>query len=85
MLAIALAVAPTFAFAADDIDVPDVPANLVVPDDNEVFLVGHAVGTQNYVCLPTAVGYAWTFFGPQASATPPPAIGDGTRRQCPIF
>jgi len=67
MVAIALALASPSALAAHDIDVPDVPANLVVPDGNEVFLVGHAVGTQNYVCLPTAGGYAWTFFGPQAT------------------
>ena len=28
---------------------------------------GHAVGTQNYVCLPSATGVAWTLFGPQAT------------------
>ena len=26
-----------------------------------------AVGTQNYICLPSAAGVAWTFFGPQAT------------------
>ena len=29
---------------------PPVPANLQVPAGNNAFLVGHAVGTQNYVC-----------------------------------
>jgi hypothetical protein len=46
---------------------PLVPANLEVPSGNTPFLVGHAVGTQNYVCLLRAGGFAWTFFGPQAT------------------
>jgi hypothetical protein len=28
---------------------------------------GSATGTQNYVCLPSATGYAWKLFGPQAT------------------
>ena len=31
------------------------------------FLIAHADGTQNYICLPTATGVAWTFLGPQAT------------------
>ena len=58
-----------------DIVVPPVPANLVVPVGNSVYRVGHAIGTQDYVCLPcpttapscTASGFVWTFFGPQAT------------------
>ena len=46
---------------------PPVPANLVVPAGNEAFLEGHAVGTQDYICLPSGAGFAWTFFGPQAT------------------
>ena len=46
---------------------PLVPANLEVESGNTAFLVGHAVGTQNYVCLLRAEGFAWTFFGPQAT------------------
>ena len=42
---------------------------------NSVYRVGHATGTQDYVCLPcpatsptcTASGFIWTFFGPQAT------------------
>jgi hypothetical protein len=49
------------------IDVPSVPANLEVPEGNEVFLEGQAVGTQNYICLPAATGLAWKFTGPQAT------------------
>jgi hypothetical protein len=36
----------------NDIVVPPVPANLQVPVGNSVYRVGHAIGTQNYVCLP---------------------------------
>jgi hypothetical protein len=44
-----------------------VPDNIQVPAGNTVFLEGHAVGTQNYICLPSSSGFAWTFFGPQAT------------------
>jgi len=46
-----------------------VPAGLDVEAGNEPFLVGHAVGTQNYVCQPTGpfgrVG--WVLFTPEAT------------------
>jgi len=46
---------------------PTVPANLEVEHGNTPFLVGHALGTQNYICLLAPKGFAWTFFGPQAT------------------
>lgn len=46
---------------------PPVPFNLEVPDGNHAFLVGAAVGTQNYVCVPTATGVAYALFTPQAT------------------
>jgi Protein of unknown function (DUF3455) len=46
---------------------PPVPANLEVEAGNEAFLVGHAIGTQNYVCLPSATGFAWSLFTPEAT------------------
>ena len=46
---------------------PPVPANLEVPAGNTAFLVGHAVGTQNYVCLPSGSGFAFTLFTPEAT------------------
>jgi hypothetical protein len=49
------------------IEVPTVPAALEVPSGNEVYLQGHAVGTQNYICLPATPGFKWTFTGPQAT------------------
>ena len=46
---------------------PPVPVNIQVPAGNKAFLEGHAIGTQNYICLPSGSGFAWTFFGPQAT------------------
>jgi len=54
---------------ADQLTPPTVPTSIQAPAGNKVFLVGHAVGTQNYICLPAATssGFAWTLFGPQAT------------------
>ena len=69
--ATALAVAFTVSLPqpahADRVTPPPVPADLQVPAGNKVFLVGHAVGTQNYVCLPSGTGVALTLFTPQAT------------------
>ena len=48
---------------------PAVPPGLEVPDGNHAFLIGHGVGTQNYVCAPTdKLGHvAFTLFTPQAT------------------
>lgn len=50
---------------ADDLTPPPVPAGLEV--GAELFLAGHGVGTQNYVCAPSNDGFAWTLFTPQAT------------------
>jgi hypothetical protein len=52
---------------ADHVTPPSVPANIQVEAGNKAFLEGHAVGTQNYICLPSDSGFAWTLFGPQAT------------------
>ena len=52
---------------ADDDSPPRVPPNIQVPAGNKVFLEGDAIGTQDYICLPSGSGFAWTFFGPQAT------------------
>ncbi len=44
---------------------PDVPPIIQVPAGNQPFRVGHAVGTQDYVCLST--GWASAAYGPQAT------------------
>jgi hypothetical protein len=46
---------------------PPVPGNIQVPAGNKLFLVGHAIGTQNYICLPSGSAVMWTLFGPQAT------------------
>lgn len=47
---------------------PLTPALITPPPGNRVFLVGHAVGTQGYVCLPTATGASWTVSGSRPEA-----------------
>ena len=53
--------------AADRIARPAVPIDIEVLGDYKVFLVGHAVGTQNYICAATPSGLDWVFIGPQAT------------------
>jgi hypothetical protein len=80
--ATALAVAFTVSLAQPahaQVTPPSVPAEIQVPPGNDPFLLGHGIGTQNYVCLPCssgtqnpvcqppASGFAWTLFTPQAT------------------
>ena len=69
--ATALAVAFTVSLPqpahAEHVTPPPVPANLEVPAGNTAFLVGHAIGTQNYVCLPSGAGFAYVLFTPEAT------------------
>lgn len=63
----------TFALAqaahAQTVTPPAVPVGLEVPAPNQAFLLGRAVGTQNYVCAPSGpLGrVAWVLFTPQAT------------------
>lgn len=52
---------------AGQVTPPPVPPNIQVPAGNEPFLVGHAVGTQDYICLPAGSGVAFKLFTPQAT------------------
>ena len=66
--AVALAFAISVpAHAAGKISPPSVPFNLQVDAGNHPFLVGHAVGTQNYVCAPSGNGVAYVLFTPEAN------------------
>jgi hypothetical protein len=65
--AVALAVTLPQPAGADRDTRPRVPANLQVPAGSKMFLAGRAIGTQNYICLPSGSGLAWSFFGPQAT------------------
>lgn len=46
--------------AAQRVTPPATPIDIAVPEGNSPFLVGHAIGTQGYTCLPTSTGgTAW--------------------------
>jgi hypothetical protein len=60
----ALLAAPLTAHAK--VATPDLPTDLQVPDGNDLYLVGHAVGVQIYGCTVTASGTAWTLVAPRA-------------------
>jgi hypothetical protein len=66
----ALAAALTIALphaARAQMTLPPVPDTLQVEAGHEPFLIGHASGTQNYVCLLSPGGFSWLFYGPQAT------------------
>ncbi len=76
LLVIACAIALVVAFAASqqqptraaaDLTPPPVPTAVQVEAGNKLFLVGHATGTQNYVCLPAGAGVKYVLFTPQAT------------------
>jgi hypothetical protein len=66
VLAMAFVAALPKSAHADDITVPDMPDNIKVTG-GKAFLVGHAIGTQNYVCQPSGAGVAYILFTPQAT------------------
>ena len=67
VLAVALTLSPARSAQEEAITPPDVPSGIRVPDGNKAFFEGHAVGTQNYICLPAGSGFDWTLFTPQAT------------------
>jgi len=53
---------------AQNVTPPTVPDNkLQVEPGNEAFLLGHATGTQNYVCKPSGTGVKFVLFTPEAT------------------
>jgi hypothetical protein len=57
---------------AQQITSPTTPPIITPPPGNAAFLVGHAVGTQGYICLPTSPGAStasWTVKGARPEAT----------------
>ena len=57
---------------AQSISSPATPTLITPPAGNSVFLVGQAVGTQGYICLPTSAGAStasWTVKGARPEAT----------------
>jgi hypothetical protein len=54
---------------AQKITSPATPALITPPAGNSAFLLGHAVGTQGYVCLPKGTGASWTVNNARPEAT----------------
>jgi hypothetical protein len=48
---------------------PATPPEITPQSGNSVFLAGHAVGTQGYVCLPSGSGASWTVNNARPEAT----------------
>jgi hypothetical protein len=77
VLTVAITVALPRAANTDNVTQPPVPSNIQVPTGSKAFLVGHAIGTQEYICLPcpnpststcaNTSGFAWILFRPQAT------------------
>jgi hypothetical protein len=56
--------------AAENVTPPPTPTDITPPAGNSSFLVGHAQGTQGYVCLPTSGGgTSWTINPARPEAT----------------
>jgi hypothetical protein len=66
-LGITLTAAVPQAAHAQNLTQPPLPDKLKVLAPNELYLVGHAIGTQNYVCLPSGSGFAFSLFTPEAT------------------
>ena len=67
-----LVLASAAAADAQSLTAPQTPALITPPAGNSLFLVGKAVGTQGYVCLPTSPGAStasWTVKGSRPEAT----------------
>src|SRR5215510_2461953 len=54
---------------AQTIASPPTPTLITPPAGNVAFLVGHATGTQGYVCLPQGTGASWTVNNARPEAT----------------
>ena len=48
---------------------PTTPTAITPPQGNVLFLAGHGVGTQGYVCLPKGTGASWTVNNARPEAT----------------
>src|SRR5436190_22611326 len=51
---------------AQNVTPPPVPGTLEVPEGNEAFLIGHAFGSQDYVCAASGSGAAFVLTTPEA-------------------
>ena len=67
VIVIALQASAAMGQQASFIKVPKTPPEIAIPAGNIVYLKGSAVGTQNYICQASGIGFAWKFLGPQAT------------------
>src|SRR5215470_10758922 len=51
---------------AQNVTPPPVPGTLQVPEGNEAYLIGHAFGSQDYVCAASGSGVAFVLTTPEA-------------------
>jgi hypothetical protein len=58
---------PAHADQGGHITPPDVPTKIRPEEGSRLFLVGHAFGTQNYICLPSGAGFKYVLFTPEAT------------------
>jgi hypothetical protein len=68
-LAIGCALSTATIAGAQSIASPPTPTLITPKAGNVAFLVGHATGTQGYVCLPKGTGASWTVNGARPEAT----------------
>ncbi len=54
---------------AQKVTPPPTPTTITPGPGNSAFLLGHAQGTQGYVCLPTTTGASWTVNSARPEAT----------------
>jgi hypothetical protein len=57
------------ALALQRVTPPATPPSITVPTGNTAYLLGHASGTQGYVCLPSGDGASWTVNSSRPQAT----------------
>lgn len=56
--------------SAQTVTPPTTPTDITPPEGNVAFLVGHALGSQGYTCLPSGTGgTSWTINPPRPEAT----------------
>jgi hypothetical protein len=55
--------------AAQKLATPNTPSDITPPAGNSAYLYGAAIGTQGYICLPTATGASWTVNSSRPEAT----------------
>ena len=70
VLVLGLAFGTVASAVAQNVVPPPTPTAITPPAGNSAYLVGHAQGTQGYVCLPTSTGgTSWTINAARPEAT----------------